>query len=330
MNGNGRSAAARRRAFLGLALAGICSVVALAAPTAGAASWPWWWWPTTTKATTTTTTTTTTAAPTTTLPAGPCGPQIKKADGSYWACTFVEDFDGDTLDGTTWIAQQTAQSSFAPGGACYVDAPGNVSVSDGALHLTARQEAEPFVCPDPKGAFTTRYTAGSVSTFMRWSQAYGRFEVRAQFPGAKVQGLQSAIWLWPDKPTKYGPWPYSGEIDIAEAYSVHPDRVIPYIHYVPMAGDSKVTNNYCMIADVSDWNTYVVEWTTKTITIIYNGKVCTSTNWNPALPLLKPQPFDQPFMIALTQALGIGKNAFDPSLTPLPATTNVDYVRVWK
>jgi hypothetical protein len=32
----------------------------------------------------------------------------------------------------------------------------------------------------------------------------------------------------------------------------------------------------------------------------------------------------------LTQALGIGLNGFTPGTTPLPATTRVDYVRVWK
>jgi hypothetical protein len=52
-------------------------------------------------------------------------------------------------------------------------------------------------------------------------------------------------------------------------------------------------------------------------------------SWNPAAPLVKPQPFDQPFFINLTQALGIGANLFDPATTPLPATTQVDYVRVW-
>jgi hypothetical protein len=46
--------------------------------------------------------------------------------------------------------------------------------------------------------------------------------------------------------------------------------------------------------------------------------------------LVGSQPFDQPFMVVLTQALGITTNEFDPATTPLPATTQVDYVRVWK
>jgi hypothetical protein len=42
-----------------------------------------------------------------------------------------------------------------------------------------------------------------------------------------------------------------------------------------------------------------------------------------------PAPFDQPFFLSLTQALGVGTNSPTAS-TPLPATTLVDYVRVWK
>jgi hypothetical protein len=85
-----------------------------------------------------------------------------------------------------------------------------------------------------------------------------------------------------------------------------------------------------MINDISAFHTYAVEWTTSTISIIYDGQTCLVDNWNPALLLFKPQPFDQPFMIALTQALGQGSNAFNAATTPLPAVTQVDYVHVWK
>jgi beta-glucanase (GH16 family) len=315
------AATRRRRAGLCLALAAAGGLMAVALPSAGAATWPWW--PTTTKATTTTTAQ---AAP----DGGLCGAAVRKADGSYWQCTFADEFDGTELDRDIWIPQQTALSSFTSGTECYMDAPGNVAVGDGVLSLTVREEAEPFTCQDPQGDFATRYTAGSVSTWDRWSQTYGRFEVRAAFPPAKVAGLQSALWMWPVNDTKYGPWPMSGEIDIAEFYSLHPDRAIPYIHYVAWGTDKNATNNYCMIEDVSAFHTYVVEWTTKTITVIYDGKVCTVDNWNPMLPLMKPQPFDSPFMLALTAALGVGKNAFDPATTPLPAVTQVDYVHAWK
>ena len=65
------------------------------------------------------------------------------------------------------------------------------------------------------------------------------------------------------------------------------------------------------------------------ITITYDGATCLVHKWNPAAPLKSPAPFRPGFIAVLTQALGIGDNAFDPATTPLPATTQVDYVHVW-
>lgn len=44
----------------------------------------------------------------------------------------------------------------------------------------------------------------------------------------------------------------------------------------------------------------------------------------------KPKPFDHPFVVNLTQSLGILLNAFRPNETPLPASMYVDHVRVWR
>jgi beta-glucanase (GH16 family) len=264
-------------------------------------------------------------------PAPSCGTAIPKSTGGTWQCTFDDEFGGSALDASKWIPQQTATSGYANGPtACFVNRPANISVSNGTLNLTARRETAPFTCTDPFGDFTTRYTSGMVSTAGRFSQAYGRFEVRASMPAATVAGLQTSLWLWPVDATRYGAWPGSGEIDIAEVFSSHPDRAIPYVHYNAAAPDANVTNNYCMIGNLAGFHTYAVEWTTTTIKIIYDGVTCLVDNWSPAFPLTKSQPFDQPFLIALTQALGLGGNAFSPTTTPLPATTKVDYVRAWK
>jgi beta-glucanase (GH16 family) len=262
-------------------------------------------------------------------PAPSCGSTVLKAGGSPWICTFVDNFDGYKLDTSKWAVQETYTSGYQNGGECFVNSPNNVSVADGVLSLTARREASGFLCQYPGGSYSTQYTSGMVSTYGRFSQAYGRFEIRAKFPAAQVAGLQSALWLWPNDPYKYGAWPGSGEIDIAEAYSQYPDRVIPYIHYNTSLTDSSVTNNYCMISDVSAFHSYVAEWTPTQITIMYDGQTCLAHELNPSAPLTGSQPFDQPFIVALTQALGQGSNAVTAS-TPLPATTQVDYVRVWK
>ena len=254
---------------------------------------------------------------------------VYKADGSAWTCTFDDEFDGSTLNAANWTPVTTASNGYHSGQECFFNSPNNLSVANGLLSLTVRKEDAPFTCMSPKGNYATQYSSGAVMSSGKFSQAYGRFEVRAAFPAATVAGLQSSLWLWPDNQLKYGAYPASGEIDIAEEYSQYPDRAIPYIHYVPATLDWNITNNYCTIGDVSALHDYVLEWTTSTLTISFDGKKCVSDSWNPAAPLTKPQPFDQPFFINLTQALGIGNNLFDPATTPLPATTEVDYVRVW-
>jgi beta-glucanase (GH16 family) len=84
-----------------------------------------------------------------------------------------------------------------------------------------------------------------------------------------------------------------------------------------------------MISDLAAFHTYAVEWTPTTMTFVYDGRTClVHSGWKAAPPLTGSQPFDQPFVVILTQALGIGTNTIGAS-TPLPATTLVDYVRVW-
>jgi beta-glucanase (GH16 family) len=151
-----------------------------------------------------------------------------------------------------------------------------------------------------------------------------------------VAGLQSSLWLLPQNETKFGAWPASGEIDIAETYSEYPTLAIPTIHYSydsgtadPSTHTNIVTNDACTI-NPNVFNDYVVEWTPTTITMLYNGVTCLVDRWIPSSPLVSPQPFNQPFFINLTQALGIYTNNFDPATTPLPATSEIQYVRAWK
>jgi beta-glucanase (GH16 family) len=261
-----------------------------------------------------------------------CGSALPpKSTGESWQCTFSDDFTGTGINPRNWLAQRTDRSGSTSGGQdCFVDGKNNVAVSNGTLKLTSRKERTPFTCRSPNGNFTTSYTSGMVSTWNRFAQAYGRFEIRARTWSATVPGLQSAFWLWPQDSSVYGGPPASGEIDIAEMYSRYADRAIPYIHYLAAAPDPNITNNNCLITDLAAFHTYAVEWTPSSITVIYDGQTCLVDQWNPSLPLIAPQPFDQPFIIALTQGLGVGTNSFDPATTPLPATTEVDYVRVWR
>lgn len=278
-------------------------------------------------------------------PAYTCGGEMPaaKADGSAWVCTYNDEFNLPVLDRTQWTPQRTIGSGFTTGAgasrACYVDSPNNVSVNGGLLKLTVRREATSVNC----GTFTTRYTAGSVSTYTGFRQMNGRFEVRAMLPNVTVPGLQETLWLWPDKPTKYGAWPASGEIDFAEFYSQYAGWNIPYLHYNYSKKTDWNTNTNVVTAlpapyaqpgmncqyDVAGFNTYVVTWKAGEIDLFVNGHTCIIDHYISTTGTTPAAPFDQPFFIALTQALGVNSNALTAK-TPLPATTMVDYVRVWK
>jgi beta-glucanase (GH16 family) len=255
-----------------------------------------------------------------------CGEKVLKANGRAWKCTFADEFSGTSIDSRKWIGLTTARSGLKGNGDCWVDTPANVAVGDGVLRLTTRKEPAPITCTTNTGTtFDTEYTSGAVSTFGKFDQAFGRWEIRARFPQITTVGSQGALWLYP-RELKYGAG--SGEIDIAEFYSTYPDRVIPFIHYNSATSDASVTNNYCMVSDPWNFHRYSVEWLVGRITISIDGNVCVDHRVNPASPLVSPQPFDHPYTTNLMQSLGVGVNS-RVDATPLPLTTEVDWVHVW-
>jgi beta-glucanase (GH16 family) len=257
------------------------------------------------------------------------GVTVYKAKGVKWTCSFDDEFTGSSLNTKLWSVEQTATSGFTTGPlgseVCYVNSRNNVSVGHGYLYLTVRKQKTGAHC----GLIGSRYTGGTVTSSGKFSQTYGRFEVRAEIPASKIRGLQETFWLWPDNDRKYGAEPRSGEIDFAEMYSLHSGMDIPYLHYVPQNKDATVTSPSCTLSRIG-FHTYDLVWTPTTMTISYDGKTCIHTSWTAAHTSSASAPFNQPFFMVLTQALGVGANSFAPTRTPLPATTVVDYVRVWR
>jgi beta-glucanase (GH16 family) len=282
--------------------------------------------PPTTSTTTTSTTTTTT---TTTVPSSSCGGVGPQGMSGSWTCTFDDEFNGTTLDSSDWTPQVTATSGYTSGDtACFTNSPNNISVSGGDLHLTAVRTAAPFVCTDPAGSFVTSETSGMVTSYDLFSQTYGAFQVNAELPASTVDGLQETFWLYPESLDGYGAWPDSGEIDFAEFYSEYPTLDVPYIHYAEATYDPNVTAYNCTI-NQGAFNSYGLDWAPGVLTVYLNGAVCLTDHYDPAYPLSSPEPFNQPFFIALTQALGMDTDAYS-SATQLPATTLINYVRAWK
>lgn len=253
-----------------------------------------------------------------------CGVQPLKPDGTPWSCTFDDEFSGTTLDRTKWTPQTVFGTGGFTGRACYLDSPAVIAVANGSLNLTVRKLNRTVTCSTGGGVLSTRYVAGMVSTYHLFSQQYGRFEVRMKTRATTAPGLHEAFWMWPDDRYSTIDWPDSGEIDVAETYSVYPDLVMPYLHYSADAGGSQpgVNTAWDCAASRGVWNTYTLVWGPSRIEILVNGTPClVNTSGDPA--------FMKRYILALTAALGSGKNGLTWQ-TPLPATTSIDYVRAWQ
>lgn len=251
-----------------------------------------------------------------------CGSTLAKPGGGNWSCSFVDDFSGRSLDSSKWVTGDTSRTGFHAGSTCFLPNQG-YSTSRGALRLTVTQTA-PFACKTPGGSVTTTSVGGQLSTYGKYSQAYGRFEARIKYPSYRGAGLHGGFWLNPYKNT-YGAWPASGEIDVAEWFSAAPDNVFSSIHYSGSTGADTAWN--CTVQDVDTFHTYTTEWTTSTISFYFDGKLCLSRSWTPT-NVVAPAPFDRPFTLDLMFKSGDSNNAATPS-TPSSASMYVDYVKAW-
>ncbi|WP_183407930.1 glycoside hydrolase family 16 protein [Nocardioides marmoriginsengisoli] len=254
-----------------------------------------------------------------------CGVRPTKPDGSLWSCTLHDEFTGTSLDRTTWVPQTNFASGVRAAHACYRDDPSVVSQSGGSLNLSVRKVSDPVTCSFAGLSGPTHLIAGGVMTYHLFSQQYGRFEARIRTTATTDPGLHEAFWLWPDdRFPSTAVWPYAGEIDISETYSSHPSLSIPFLHYAADARGSVPGTNtaWDCTAARGEWNTYTLEWGPSRIEIKVNGRTCLVNTSGDAA-------FQKPYLVVLTQLLGVAGNAYD-GRAPLPATMNVDYLRVWR
>lgn len=255
-----------------------------------------------------------------TSPASACGLPVQYEQTSPWRCTFDDEFDGSHLDTAKWVPATTFVSGSVTGAhSCY--SPRNVAVSGGALHLSLTRVATPLTCL--QGLAPTHYSAGMVSTFHRFSQAYGRFEARFRVTPTSAAGLNEDFWLWPDARVSPIHWPSSGEMDVAQLFSNNPLRDVPYLHYTANDNGGPIVglNTAACVARRGVWNTYDLVWEPRIIVISVNGHTCLVNQSGDVA-------FQKPYIINLTMALGEGRDA-PSALTPMDASMDVDYVRVW-
>ena len=157
----------------------------------------------------------------------------------------------------------------------------------------------------------------------RYAIKYGKIEARIKLPA--VQGLWPAFWMLGRNIDSVG-WPACGEIDILEAVNTE-QKAHGTMHW----RDHNNTNaNYggSRSVDVRAFHVYAIEWDESLIRWFIDGQqfhVASIANG-----VNGTDEFHHEFFILLNLAVGGRWPGFTIDDTALPATMQVDYVRVYQ
>jgi beta-glucanase (GH16 family) len=224
--------------------------------------------------------------------------------------TFAEECNGTAVDPTKWLSEW---GLYFGTDVDFMRDGRQISMGGGLCTITAERKPTPSGRPWASGLMSTRH---------RFSQAYGRFEIRAKLP--KGQGLWPAFWLLPQDPG-YGP----PEIDVMEAWT-NPIGTSPidaattssHIHYGPPGYDPDLFHSIWHKADdfTQDFHTYAAEWRPGSLTMIIDGVEHGRITQNvPSTPMY----------LIVNLAVGNEHYGRPDGSTPSPSRLLIDYVRVF-
>lgn len=196
-----------------------------------------------------TTSTSTPPAPTGNLTEQPV--PMPSRDLTGWRLAFADDFLGTTLDSGKWFAYR-GQPGGDPGGWWE---PSHAVVKDGRLVLRGSK-------------VDGRWVTAGVATAHRFSQTYGKYEVRYRI--AQGTGIGHAALLWPMSNTGVD------EIDFSEDNARDRQTAYAFTHYSDAAGVHKQTK-HSVAVDLTKWNTMGVEWSPGKVVYTKNGAPWAST-----------------------------------------------------
>ncbi|NUU63026.1 family 16 glycosylhydrolase [Paenibacillus agri] len=254
---------------------------------------------------------------------------------------WQDEFNGTSLDMNKWNYEQGYYISNDPhswgwGNAelqHYTDSPQNIFVEDGKLNIRVLHDSKSF--PQDPNRFA-QYSSGKINTKDHLSFQYGRVDIRAKLPTGN--GVWPALWMLPED-SAYGAWAASGEIDIMEAKGRLPGTTSGAIHF----GGQWPVNRY--IAGeyhfpegqtfANDYHVYSMVWEEDNMKWYVDGnfffKVSRDQWYSTAAPNNPNAPFDKPFYLIMNLAIGgYFDNLNTPDPSDIPATMQVDYVRVYK
>jgi beta-glucanase (GH16 family) len=229
----------------------------------------------------------------------PCIGSSTTGASGWGTPVFDDEFNESSLDATKWSTGWFASGITTGANSLEQECmdPAQVSVSGGALNLTAIAKSE--TC----GGVAQNYASGMVTTRGLFDFTYGYMEAKIWLPGTTSIADWPAFWL-------IGPnWPTSGEIDIMEGLGGQAE--VHYHNTTGSLGPLIGSGNYA-----GSWHTFGANWQSGTVTYYYDGVnigSLASTSTSPMYLILN---------LALSTSI--------TSPNTVPATMKVDYVRVWQ
>ncbi len=233
---------------------------------------------------------------------------------------WAEDFN--TLDPSIWNVEH---STFGDGNSelqCYT--PAQVSVKDG--HLVLLAENRSVQCPNGQ---VRAQTSGMLRTQALTLSPGQSIEWKVKLTPAddtNQEGLWPAVWSssWAG-----GKWPTGGEWDGFEVMTANsPDRVSYGIHFADQNGSHDKKSREIFGDQFSDeWHEFRFDYGRGGTLVWYMDGI--ETHRVTDAPTLQgyPAPFDQT-MTELRINLALGGNPGPLNPLALPATLEVDYIRV--
>ncbi len=290
------------------------------------------------------TTISTPASPENTVPATTSEKPGKKSKEKVpeWELVWNDEFDGNNLDSSKWSYWENGDpwksGNYLDENGNLVDEYGfkakqyylrdNVKVENGYLAITVKKENDKTVKINGQDR-KILYSSGAVHTKNKFTVREGKIEMRAAMP--EGIGTWPAFWTWPEDYSQSIGIPAKEEIDIFEIYGDNLKRVTGTAHalksdntYASFIGnDLRIKKN----EDLTRYNTYAVEWDSKEIKWLFNGRIYKRLNMK-KVAKLSENIFKLPHFLMINVALQ-DKTGEDENVK-FPTEMKVDYVRVYK
>jgi beta-glucanase (GH16 family) len=224
-----------------------------------------------------------------------------------WKLVFQDEFNGKTVDTKKWnLADPWGRERNRELQAYVQDA---FEVKNGILRIKAQKRLADY--DGKKRAFAS----GMMTTYQKFSQRYGRFEIRCRVPRGK--GLWPAFWLLPE------PLGWPPEIDVLEVLG-DDTKTIHFTHHWKETGAAVNSDHKACQSEhdlAAGFHVVAMEWTPKDIRWELDGKERHRS--------VKSVPQTRMYLL-LNLAVGGDWPGPPDDRTVFPAYFDVDYVRVYQ